>query len=204
MTTVVICDHHRLFGEAFAAALRAAGADVRVAATPAEALTLLDAAPADRVVMSGLFPGDAGPATILEIRRHHPGIHVSSLGAAERPAGAHAALSKSRPLTELVETVLRGGIAARAHAVPATRRRPAATLTSRVDGHSTLAARFLTDRERDVLRLLVGAQQTNQIAASLGISVTTTRGYVQSILAKLGVHSRVQAVSYAVRNSVVS
>ena len=201
MTTVLICDHHRLFGESFAGALRAAGAHVRVASDPDEALAALACAPADRVVMSVLFPDDAGPEAIRRIRRTWPDTHVSCLGAetpAETPGArsAHAVLSKKRPLHELVETVLHG------RAAPAG----LPMRTYRVDraDTQTLAARFLTDRERDVLRLLVGAQPTGQIADELGISVTTTRGYVQSILGKLGVHSRVQAVSYAVRHSVVS
>jgi two-component system nitrate/nitrite response regulator NarL len=206
MTTVLICDHHRLFGESFAAALRAAGAQVRVASDPAAALAALAGAPADRVVFSVLFPDEAGLAAIRQVRHGWPDTHVSCLGAdgpdAARPAGAHAVLSKKRPLSELVEAVLRGSVTPSRAAVPAARRR-SPVCTARVDS-STLAARFLTDRERDVLRLLVGAQPTGQIADALGISVTTTRGYVQSILSKLGVHSRVQAVSYAVRHSVVS
>jgi two-component system nitrate/nitrite response regulator NarL len=166
---------------------------------------MLAEAPADRVVMSTRFPDDAGLDAVRRIRRTWPDTHVSCLGAVEGAAdpvaGPHATLSKARPLAELVEVVLRGRVAARSHAVAATRRRT--VCTARVDS-PTLAARFLTDRERDVLRLLVGAQQTNQIADALGISVTTTRGYVQSILSKLGVHSRVQAVSYAVRHAVVN
>jgi two-component system nitrate/nitrite response regulator NarL len=44
---------------------------------------------------------------------------------------------------------------------------------------------------------------TSAIAESLGISVATTRGYIQSTFTKLGVHSRVEAVTYAVRHGVV-
>lgn len=232
MIDVLVCDHHRLFGEAFAAALRAAGAQVRVASDPVEALAALSRAPADRVVMSAHFPDGAGLHAIRQVRQTWPSTHVTCLGTAgtadtesptgperasgterasgpertarvdaERTAGAHALLSKNCSLRDLVEAVLRGRAAPGSHVVPATRHRPA-MCTSRVGG--PLAARFLTDRERDVLKLLVGAQKTDQIAAELGISVTTTRGYVQSILGKLGVHSRVQAVSYAVRHSVVS
>jgi two-component system, NarL family, nitrate/nitrite response regulator NarL len=206
MTTVLICDHHRLFGESFAGALRAAGATVRVATDPDEALAELAYAPADRVVMSVLFPGDAGLAAIRMIRRTWPDTHVSCLGA-DAPevepsrAGVHAALSKKRPLSELVQAVLHGASAPARPAMTTTVRHQAPMRTANCQ---SLAARFLTDRERDVLRLLVGAQPTGQIADELGISVTTARGYVQSILSKLGVHSRVQAVSYAVRHSVVS
>jgi DNA-binding CsgD family transcriptional regulator len=71
------------------------------------------------------------------------------------------------------------------------------------DRHRPLATQFLTNREREVLGLLVSAQSTARIADELGISLTTARGYVQSILAKLGVHSRVEAVAYAVQHCVV-
>ena len=206
MITVLICDHHRLFAETFASAVRAAGADVRVAADPAEALASLCHAPADRVMMSLHFPDQAGPAAIRQVRLRWPDTHVSGLGAVghevERSLGVPAVLSKERPLAELVEAVVRGGVTPQPAVVPGIRHRSPAH-PSRVDA-ATLAAQFLTDRERDVLRLLVGAQPTGQIADELGISVTTTRGYVQSILSKLGVHSRVQAISYAVRHSVVS
>ncbi|WP_127501032.1 response regulator transcription factor [Actinoplanes solisilvae] len=198
MITALICDHHRLFAETFAGALRAAGADVRVAADPGQALESLSSDPADRVVMSLHFPDQAGPAAIRQIRLRWPLTHVSSLGGAEPAVGVSAALCKTRPLAELVEAVVRGGT------TPPRVIRPRPPIrTARVDA-AILAARFLTDRERDVLKLLVGAQPTLQIADELGISVTTTRGYVQSILSKLGVHSRIEAVSYAVRHSVVS
>lgn len=202
MITALICDHHRLFAETFAGALRAAGADVRVAADPGQALESLSRGPADRVVMSLHFPEQAGPVAIRQVRLRWPETHVSSLGAADPELGVSAALCKTRPLAELVEAVMRGRTTALQATVPVVRPRPPMR-TARVDA-ATLAARFLTDRERDVLRLLVGAQPTGQIADELGISVTTTRGYVQSILSKLGVHSRVEAVSYAVRHSVVS
>jgi two-component system nitrate/nitrite response regulator NarL len=205
MITVLICDHHRLFAETFASALRTAGADVRVAADPAEALAGLSRAPADRVVMSLHFPEQAGTAAIRQLRLRWPDTHVSGLGAVapevERSLGVPAVLSKKRPLAELVEAVVRGGVTPCRASVPSARHN--APVHVRVDA-AALAAQFLTDRERDVLRLMVGAQPTGQIADELGISVTTTRGYVQSILSKLGVHSRVQAVSYAVRHSVVS
>jgi two-component system nitrate/nitrite response regulator NarL len=206
MITVLICDHHRLFAETFAGALRATGADVRVAADPATALAALSCAPADRLVMSLHFPEQAGPTAIRQMRRRWPDMHVSGIGAVgaeiERSLGVPAVLSKKRPLAELVEAVLRGGATPRPPSIPGPRL-PSTAPASRVDA-TALAARFLTERERDVLRLLVGAQPTGQIADELGISVATTRGYVQSILSKLGVHSRVQAISYAVRYSVLS
>jgi two-component system nitrate/nitrite response regulator NarL len=52
----------------------------------------------------------------------------------------------------------------------------------------------LTPRERDVLRLMAEALEISEISRRLGISAHTTRGYVQNILEKLGVHSKLAAV----------
>ena len=57
----------------------------------------------------------------------------------------------------------------------------------------------LTARELQVLRLLADGASTRDIADSLFISVTTTRNHVQSVLRKLDVHSKLEAVSLALR-----
>jgi DNA-binding CsgD family transcriptional regulator len=53
----------------------------------------------------------------------------------------------------------------------------------------------LTEHEERVLRLLVEGRTSKEIAARLGVSPDVVRGYVQSILVKLGVHSRLEAAS---------
>lgn len=55
----------------------------------------------------------------------------------------------------------------------------------------------LTRRELDVLQRLGGGQRASEIAEDLGISPKTVSSHVQHILAKLGVHSRAQAVALA-------
>jgi PAS domain S-box-containing protein len=60
------------------------------------------------------------------------------------------------------------------------------------------AATFvLTQRERDVLRLLAAGHDTAEMAGRLGISATTVRNHIQHLLEKLGAHTRLQAVSVA-------
>jgi DNA-binding NarL/FixJ family response regulator len=205
MISALVCDDHRLFGESFAAALEGRGARATVTADPDETVAALLVLLADRVVLNVAFPGGRGLAVARHIRTTWPQIHVSCLGAdapemfrAAVDAGAQAILSKKRPLGELVETVLDGSTALSSRR-PRTVKLPA----PRRPDHP-LAAQFLTNREREVLRRLVSAESTYRIADELGISVTTTRGYVQSILAKFGVHSRVEAVAYAVRHSVIA
>jgi ATP/maltotriose-dependent transcriptional regulator MalT len=55
----------------------------------------------------------------------------------------------------------------------------------------------LTWREMQTLGALIDGGSTSQIAANFGIGETTVRSHVKSILAKLGVHSRIEAVAVA-------
>jgi len=61
----------------------------------------------------------------------------------------------------------------------------------------------LTQRELEVLRLLASGVPTEDIATSLGVSRSTARNHIESILAKLGVHSRLQAVVYASQHRLI-
>jgi DNA-binding NarL/FixJ family response regulator len=61
----------------------------------------------------------------------------------------------------------------------------------------------LTKRELDVLRQLAAGKRATEIAAELEISPKTVAGYVQSILGKLGVRSRAQAVARAYERGLV-
>jgi DNA-binding NarL/FixJ family response regulator len=64
-------------------------------------------------------------------------------------------------------------------------------------------AQELTDREREVLSLLAQGLNTPDIAQSLSISSSTVRNHVQNILHKLQVHSRLEAVAYALKHGLV-
>lgn len=91
--------------------------------------------------------------------------------------------------------------ATRAAAVPEEGRAPAA-------GGGPLAARSqsppLTDREKEILRWVAGGLQNKEIAQKLGISLATVRNHVHNVLEKLGVHSKLEAVSLAFRHGWVT
>jgi two-component system nitrate/nitrite response regulator NarL len=208
MISAIICDDHRLFAEAFANALLGQGVQATATLRPGETLAAIERSPVDRVVMNVSFPQASGLDAIRQIRESWPEIHVLCVGTdvpellrSAMDAGAHAFLSKSSPLTELVETVVRASWTIGSRPAPIAAKAP----KRRNSGprNYPLTARFLTNREREVLQLLAVAKSTERIATEMGISVTTTRGYIQAILEKLGVHSRVEAVTYAVRHSVV-
>ena len=62
----------------------------------------------------------------------------------------------------------------------------------------------LTDRERQVLSLLARGASTAGMAQTLSISSTTVRNHIQSILHKLNVHSRLEAVAYAFEHGLIA
>jgi DNA-binding NarL/FixJ family response regulator len=68
---------------------------------------------------------------------------------------------------------------------------------------AALLAQQLSPRELEVLELLAEGASGRQIATGLHISPNTVRTHVQSILTKLQVHSRLQAVAFAVRHGLV-
>ncbi|MBI4735700.1 MAG: PAS and helix-turn-helix domain-containing protein [candidate division NC10 bacterium] len=65
------------------------------------------------------------------------------------------------------------------------------------EGHGVGRAESLTAREREILRMIAGGLTTSAIADKLCISHTTVRNHIQHILAKLGAHSRLEAVTVA-------
>lgn len=111
-------------------------------------------------------------------------------------AGVGGVLDKEAPLDDLVraiQVVADGGtyLDPTAAAALITQRR-------RTRGHS------LTQREREVLRLLADGHTNEQIGAELSISPQTVRTHVQKAMDKLGATTRVQAVATALRESLIS
>ena len=60
----------------------------------------------------------------------------------------------------------------------------------------------LTPRETEILGALASGHTANEIAATLGISALTVQSHMNSILAKLGVHSKIEAVTLAWRHGL--
>jgi PAS domain S-box-containing protein len=72
-----------------------------------------------------------------------------------------------------------------------------AKLAARVGGATLSSIDELTRREGEVLRLLAGGAGTDAIARALFISPATARNHVRHLIAKLGAHSRLEAVALA-------
>ena len=74
---------------------------------------------------------------------------------------------------------------------------------ARLDFGAQNGGRTLTRRELSVLRLVAHGLGNKEIASELGISTHTVKYHLASLLAKLGVHSRTEAVTIGLRNGLV-
>ena len=126
--------------------------------------------------------------------------------AATLAAGVHGAALKTDDFVEVLR-VLTG-------AVGRLGQRPAsgavlslsAQAAHRPVRHSTrypALDHLLTPREREVLARLVDGEGTASMARAMGVRLSTIRTHIDSVLIKLGVHSRLEAVAYAVREGIV-
>ena len=62
----------------------------------------------------------------------------------------------------------------------------------------------LTEREKEILGLLAQGMRNDAIAAQLYISPQTVQTHVRNILGKLRVHSKLEAVAFAVRHGAIT
>lgn len=113
-------------------------------------------------------------------------------------AGAAGFVLKRLPPTELIEAV-RVVAAGESLLFPASTR----TVIERFAGADGYDLPDLTEREQDVLRELARGQSNPEIATGLFVSVETVKSHVASILTKLGVRDRTQAVIVAYESGFV-
>jgi NarL family two-component system response regulator LiaR len=112
-------------------------------------------------------------------------------------AGAIGYVLKNADIGALVQTV-RSAAEGQVHLSP----RAAARLM--LEMRSPRKEVALTDRERQVLREVMGGRTNKQIARSLVIAETTVKSHLRGILDKLGVQSRTQAALHALRTEMFS
>ncbi len=159
------------------------------------------------ILMDLALPGMNGTECVLHIRRRFPSIPVVMLTIHQNDdqifeaicAGASGYMLKSSSHDEIVhglENVLGGGAAMDAR----TARR-----VLEMFGRMAMPAvdYGLSDRERQILQLLVDARTKNQIAEQLFLSPHTIDGHVRNIYTKLHVNNRSGAVAKAVREKLI-
>jgi two-component system, NarL family, response regulator LiaR len=169
-----------------------------------EAVRLARALRPDIVLMDLLMPGMGGTEATRLIRSELDDVEVVALTSvlddesvvAMVRAGAIGYLLKSAEADDL-RRALRSAATGQVQLDPAA----AARLVREV--RSPDAPETLTEREREVLRLLARGLANKEIGRALGISEDTVKTHVSRILGKLGARSRTQAVLHAMRTGLL-
>lgn len=179
---------------------------VGVAGTIARAKALMTTAAPDVVLLDHRLPDGEGVAAISELRQLRPsvGIVILTASAADHvlvaaiEAGAAGFVSKTRGLSEVTAAV-RAAAAGEAVISPEL----LARLLPRLHRGQSKARTGLTDREREVLGLLAEGLSNAAIADQLTVSVHTVRNHIANLSAKLGAHSKLEALSIAMRDGLL-
>ncbi len=159
----------------------------------------------DVVLMDMVMPDMDGATATRLIRKQFPKVQVLALTSFKEEilvqsalqAGAIGYLLKDVSADELAQAIRA------AHAGRATLSPEAAQALVHAASQPPAPGLDLTERERVVLALMVEGLNNTQIAGRLTVSPSTVKSHVSNILSKLGVASRTEAVTLALRNHLV-
>jgi DNA-binding NarL/FixJ family response regulator len=206
VVNLVLADHHVLVAEGLGMLLAAeddldilglahhSGQAIELAAKHQPTVLVLDAElPTGDLDQTLAAARAAAPAAKLLVLSGDPDPATT---AAVLAAGADGWLAKacsSRQVATAIRHLAAGGqVPVVAAGAPAGR-----------DPSVELRVRTLTPREREFLGLLATGWSNRRIAEATRLSYLTVRSHVQNLLVKLGVHSKLEAVAFAVEHGIV-
>lgn len=204
--TVLIAEDHQLVSDGLAALLEGAG-DVTVvgqAGTAERAVSMAVALSPDVVLMDYPLPDSRGALGIQGVLRACPRTRVLVVTASREDealaavleAGAMGCLHKDADAEDLL-TAVRAVAGGEAYF---TRAAMAAIVLSRRQG---AAHQSLSPREVEVLQALADGRSVARIAGDLHLSQHTVRNHIRSAMARLEVHTALEAVVHAARAGLV-
>ena len=178
---------------------------VAEAANGEEAIRICASHDVDVILMDLVMPVMDGVTAINHIRADYPDIQIIALttfkeehlvqGALQ--AGAISYLLKNVSIDELARAIHEAYVGRSVLAPEATQVLITAATQPPAPGHD------LTEREREVLRLLVEGLSNQEIGDRLVISHSTVKNHVSNILSKLNAANRAEAVALALKNKLV-
>jgi DNA-binding NarL/FixJ family response regulator len=211
---VLIVDDHALGRDGICSLLALAG-DIEVvgeAANGMEGLEKVGELLPDVVLMDMAMPVMGGLEAIRRIRKEFAGVKILALTQYDDKehvfpaiqAGATGFVSKTAASSELAHGI-RAVSAGESYLSPSIARlfvedyQSVALTEANNDPYEQL-----TDREREMLKLVVEGYKTRQIAELLNITPKTVEGHKTSLMKKLGIHSNLDLVKYALRRGIIS
>lgn len=170
-----------------------------------EAVRLVPQLQPDVILMDLMMPGIGGIGAIRAIREKHPKVHILALTSFQEEglvqgalqAGANGYLMKNISGSDLAGAIRSAHVGRLVLSDEATRVLVHAA-TQPVAPNDDLTA-----REREVLALMVKGMSNAAIAERLVVSPATVKYHISNIFSKLGVDSRVEAVTLAIQRHLV-
>lgn len=205
-TRLLLVDDHEVVRKGLRLLLESVlGCEVTEASSGMQALSMIETATPDVVLLDARMPDHDGIWTLQQIRQRFEGVPVIILstydsseyvdGAIEHGAAGYLLKdASSQQLQEAIDTA-RAGRGLYLHPQVAQR------LVARTA--SSNGRIELSERERDILQLVVAGHSTDEISAQLHVAAATVKTHLTSIYRKLEVTNRTQAVAKAIRDGLV-
>jgi DNA-binding NarL/FixJ family response regulator len=209
---VLVADDHTLVRDGVRALLAGAG-DITVVAEAGDGRDAIDKAAATRpdvVLLDIAMPGLGGLESVPELRRAVPNARIIILTQYAQPeyvrrflhlgvAGYVLKKAATAELIAAIRAVHRGGLvvdpAVAADVLADVGRGRAQTTADPYDS--------LTDRERQVLKLVAEGRSNKEVAAFLDISVKTAMSHREHVMQKLDLHNRTDLMRFAMRRGLI-
>ena len=212
---VIICDDHALFRRGLTMVLESEeGIEVvGEAEDGADAIRQAEALAPDVVLMDVRMPRISGIEATATIAASAPSSKILMLTVSDEEddlyeaikAGAAGYLLKEISIEE-VATAIRAVVSGQSLISPSMASKLLSEFTNlakRAEERQSVPTPRLTDRELEVLELVAQGLTNKDIAVELYISENTVKNHVRNILEKLHLHSRMEAVVYAVREKLL-
>jgi len=214
MKRLLVVDDVPLFRAGLTSALRGAGYEVVGEAADGEAaVALAETEQPDIVLLDVLMPGISGIDALAKIKAVAPDSAVVLLTGSESEEdliaavklGARGYIVKDMPFEQLVLSI--DQVAAGGAALSPVMAGKLFDVTRQIVLHQDIVGArkpTLTSREIEVLEMVADGKTSRQIGDLLFISENTVKNHIRNILDKLGLHSRNEAVLYAIREDLIS
>jgi DNA-binding NarL/FixJ family response regulator len=212
---VVICDDHALFRRGLEMVLEDEP-DIEVVGEATDGIQAVEKAQElmpDVILMDVRMPKRSGIEATQQIKELLPHVKILVLTISDEEAdlydsikaGAAGYLLKEISTDEVADAI-RSVWAGHSRISPAMASKLLTefqAMTKRADDRQQIAPPRLTERELEVLRLVAKGLNNRDIAKNLYISENTVKNHIRNILEKLQLHSRMEAVIYAVREKIL-